>query len=99
MAARCAAFRSRRADRLDRYLRRARRTDLSAQPAVDRRYTGHELRLAGPGNPASANARREGTGLASRIDELQAAVGPLPDHRCNRHRYHRPYWPDADILW
>ena len=71
----------RRADRLDRRLRGARRADLSAQPALDRRHARHELRLAGPRDPAAAEARRQGAGLAAGAHGLQAALRPLPDHR------------------
>ncbi len=45
---------------LRRGLRRARRADLSAQPALDRGDARHELRLAGPCHPAAAETRRHG---------------------------------------
>ena len=48
------------ADRLRRALRGARRPDLSAQSAVDRGDARHELRLAGPRDPAPAETRRKG---------------------------------------
>ena len=44
------------------------RADRAAQPAVDRRHPGHELRLAGRGDPRAAEARRPGAGLAAGDD-------------------------------
>ena len=58
-------------------LRGARRADLSAQPALDRGDARHELRLAGSGDPALAEARRHGARLAADDHGRQAALPSL----------------------
>ena len=98
LAARRAAVRCARPARLDRRLRGAGRADPSPQPALDRRHPRHELRLAGARDPAAAEARRPGAGLAARAHGLQAALRALPDRRRGPHRDRRPCRPDADIL-
>ena len=86
LAARRAALRCARPDRLHRPLCRSRRADLPPRPSFDRRDARHELRLAGARDPSSAAPGRQGARLAARADELQAAACPLPDHRGARDR-------------
>src|SRR5580704_17187044 len=86
-------------DRLYCALCCARGAHLSAQPAFDRRYARHELRLAGPRDPPSAEARRKGAGLAAGDHGRQAAVHSFPDCRRIGHRCRWLFRADAHILW
>ena len=85
--------------RLRRALRRARRAHLSAQSALDRRHARHELRLAGPCDPSSAEARRQGARLAAGDHGRQAAVHPFPIVAAVGHRRRRLFRADAHVLW
>ena len=74
LAHRAAAARDRGSGRRHSDLCRGRRADPSQEPAVHRRDAGHVVRLARPGDPRAADARRQGAGLAARIDDLEDSI-------------------------